>query len=356
MDKLLHFKYPANVNQFPMIEFRIISLFLVCIFLISSCGQPATPTRKPATPTHEPTAPVKVTFSGKILTKAGDPIGQAQVEVNGVSTQTDGNGAFKITVQADDQNVNNRFVMNIWKKGFGLVSRVYYNGIQDRSWVLTEATVTDIDPTLDNLITDGRKSNICLGSLSSRVNWSNYNYSQLPIHVENKDVYLADESQELKDAVIFAQNRICNDGISLSIPANSLVAGEGNPPSRKVSVSLSTIDIYEPDSMPGDYTVYIDNTSSGYMVTYGAGTIIISSGNKTYNLKQGATATLQIPVNSAQLKNTLPDTVPLLQYDEKQGVWKAIGEAKRNVSIGLRQLVSEFTEAAPPCRPLVGAD
>jgi hypothetical protein len=28
----------------------------------------------------------------------------------------------------------------------------------------------------------------------------------------------------------------------------------------------------------------------------------------------------------------------------------------RNVSIGLRQLVSEFTEAAPPCRPLVGAD
>jgi hypothetical protein len=30
--------------------------------------------------------------------------------------------------------------------------------------------------------------------------------------------------------------------------------------------------------------------------------------------------------------------------------------APRNVSIGLRQLVSEFTEAAPPCRPLVGAD
>jgi hypothetical protein len=44
------------------------------------------------------------------------------------------------------------------------------------------------------------------------------------------------------------------------------------------------------------------------------------------------------------------------RVDNRRGSFVFQHNGVRNVSIGLRQLVSEFTEAAPPCRPLVGAD
>jgi hypothetical protein len=279
-----------------------------------------------------PHNPFLVTFSGRVLSKSGKPINQALVEIYDTITKTDVNGFFRIVIKIKDKKRSYRFIVNIKKEGYGLLSKVYNSGIQNGVWILTEATKSTIDPTRNNLIRDNRRANSCSGSLSSKVNWLNYGHRQNPRHVNSQGTYLGEASSEIKAAVKFAENaNTCNNGISLSIPANGLEDSLGNTPKDKISVSLSTVDIYDKDSMPGDYTA-IQEDSSGYMVTYGAGTMLTFSGDKIYNLKKEYKAILSITINSNQLKNTkkLPKEIQLLQYDEKQGIWKVIGRAKLN--------------------------
>ncbi len=54
--------------------------------------------------------------------------------------------------------------------------------------------------------------------------------------------------------------------------------------------------------MPGDYTVDL-GARTGYMITYGAGKISVSSPGMEYKLKKGSTATITIPINPYQLKH-----------------------------------------------------
>jgi mono/diheme cytochrome c family protein len=121
----------------------------------------------------------------------------------------------------------------------------------------------------------------------------------------------------------------CGPGISLSIPANSLVDKRGNPPSGPVTIELSTVDLMSPAQMPGDYSVRMPNGDIQVMQSYGAGSVEIRANGREYNLRPGTQAELTIPVDSAQLiaGGPLPPTIPILFYDEKQGEWFPEGQA-----------------------------
>lgn len=269
-----------------------------------------------------------VIFSGQVVSTWDKAIESANVEINGKIVKTNSNGHFKIAAKP-----SNRFVMNIRKKGFGLVSKIYTTGIQDGLWVMTKATTQFLDPTKDILIKDIRPPDICKGTLSSRVDWSRYPNRRIPRYIDSEGLISWEVPEEVKKAIEFAENcNTCNPGISITIPANSLVDSNGNLPIGNVTVSLSTVDIYDPSSMPGDYTVDLGNRT-GYMLTYGAGTVNASSNGKKYILKKGTKSTLTIPINSAQLRQTtkLAKSIPFLLYDEKKGVWRVFGEAKLDV-------------------------
>jgi hypothetical protein len=109
MDKLLN----SKSSSYHRFRFMMTIFLFVVICFISSCAPAATPIGEQPPLTQEPTIPSEIVCSGKILTKAGYPIGQAQVEVNGISTETDNSGAFKITFQPNGQEMNNRYVLNV---------------------------------------------------------------------------------------------------------------------------------------------------------------------------------------------------------------------------------------------------
>jgi hypothetical protein len=270
-----------------------------------------------------------VYFSGRVVSNLQEPVNAAAVEINGETVRTDSKGFFRIVIRKKDDN---RFVMNIRKEGFGLMSKIYRSSVQNKTWIMTKATTKVFDPTRNNLIRDMRGANVCLGSLSSRVDWSRYPSRRIPRFIDSAGNISEQVSDAVKRAIENVENaRACNPGISISIPANSLVDSSGNPPQGEITASISTVDIYDPDSMPGDYTVRVDN-GTGYMLTYGAGTINLTSKGETWQLKKGKYATVEIPINPAQLRQEqvpAPE-VPFLLYGEKEGTWRVVGKAALN--------------------------
>jgi hypothetical protein len=122
----------------------------------------------------------------------------------------------------------------------------------------------------------------------------------------------------------------CQNGIKVEIPANALESTTTKkPPTGPVQVAVSTVDLNAPGHMPGDFTAVLPGDKLGSMESFGAGSIEVWSGTERYNLKDGASATVTIPVDATQLtgKPSLPATIPLLYYDEAKGVWKQDGEA-----------------------------
>ncbi len=342
-----HFGLPPKPSRDLLALLQV--LVLAWGFFASSCAPTqATPTK--TVPTQEP--PVKAApkskpgntliketikptamrelevFSGRVVSTDREAVAGAQVEVNGKTMDTSDEGYFKIEVKPDK-----RYVMNIRNDGFGLLSKTYTTGVQEGHWTMTPATVQSFDPTQAIILRNIRTSDVCNGTLSSRVNWSEYPSRRVPHFIDSAGTVSNNVSDEVRAAIAFVeQGDICNPGISLTLPPNSLVDANGTPPAGMVQATISTVDIYDPDSMPGDYTVTANGTS-GYMVTFGAGGIVIKGEeDTTYQLREGTHATLTIPINPAQLKRVKkPErTIPLLIYDEKAGVWKQTGEATLN--------------------------
>ncbi len=276
-------------------------------------------------PTHS-----EVVFSGQVMSTKGKPIKAARVDVNGETTVTDSEGFFKLPIKKANEP---RFVLNIIKQGFGLVSRIYDQGVQGIKWTMTEATTQTFDPTQEIIIRDVLSQTNCTGSLTSGINWNNYPQQSIPRIIDTfgqlgSGIIPNDITQALN--IIFGGTD-CSPGISITIPANSLVDTAGNSPSETVDVSVSTVDLYAPDSMPGDYTVRTKDRRM-WMQSYGAGTVNIQSGGKSFQLRKNASAELTIPVDPTQLKmkGKIPTTMPLLLYDDKNGEWVLNGKAKLN--------------------------
>jgi len=276
--------------------------------------------------------PRGVHFSGTVIANAGKPVGAAEVRVGGTTAKTDGRGYFELMAAPDKAS---RYVLNIRKSGFGLVSRIYDRGIRNGKWTMTQGTTQLVDPRQPIRVRDAAaavRSN-CQGRLSGRIDWSRYPEQRFPRIFDGAGHPVPGElPSELREALRLLEGGTeCGPGISVSIPPNSLVTGSGRTPSGMVEVTVSTVDLYAPDSMPGDLSVETGGRAS-YMQSYGAGTVSITAGGKPIELAKGARAEVTIPVDPVQLKNkaAIQPTIPFLRYDEAKGFWDLIGTARIN--------------------------
>ena len=286
-----------------------------------------------------PAINVKVTegspilFSGTVISNFGKPIQDAVVQVNGAMTKTDKGGTFQLPAR-----IAGKYIVTIRKDGFGLFSHTYRAGVERKTWILTQATVERVDPTRAIRVHDQLSQTGCYGTLSSRVTAEDY---------ERKIPVYGDITPSAKIVLgIISRKTECSPGIVIEIPADSLVDDKNQPPSGPVDVSVSTVDLFAPDGMPGNYGVVLqsrdDDTTSvrreGYMDSRGAGFITVTGGGKSYQLKSGRTAALMIPIDPTQLKlvraqgGELGTTIPLLFYDEKQAIWVHEGTAVLNAA------------------------
>lgn len=273
-----------------------------------------------------------VLFSGTVVSNAGKSVVAAEVQVDGTMAKTDGRGFFKL---ATPPVKGNRYVLNIRKAGFGLVSRIYDRGIRDGQWTMTLGTTQLVDPRQPIQVRDTAaavRSN-CQGRLSGRIDWSRYPEQRIPRIFDGAGHPVPGElPSELREALRLLEGGTeCGPGISVSIPPNSLVTGSGRTPSGMVEVTVSTVDLYAPDSMPGDLSVETGGRAA-YMQSYGAGTVSITAGGKPIELAKGARAEVTIPIDPAQIKNKAPiqPTIPFLRYDENNGFWNLVGTARIN--------------------------
>jgi cytochrome c5 len=268
-----------------------------------------------------------VVFSGHVVTTTGTPVPQADVTVNGRPAQTGTDGFFRLHVRPDD-----RYVLNVRKPGFGLVSRVFDRGLLGGRYELRRATVATVDPTQPIDVQDRRTVRDCPGAVSLRFDSKTFPAGVKPVWQDGKGRVIAAPKRERPTAAPKPrpqQTDGCGPGVRVRIPAGALVDSAGNPPVGPVQVSLSTVDISSPDQMPGEYSVALPGGGTNVMESFGAATIDISAGGKSYNLKAGTTAQVTLPVDRVQLAagGPFPPTIPLLYYDEQRGVWAQEGTA-----------------------------
>jgi hypothetical protein len=274
----------------------------------------------------------RILFSGTVVSNAGKPVEAAEVRVGGVKTNTDTRGFFKL---ATPPVKDNRYVLNIRKTGFGLVSRIYGRSIREGKWTMTSGTTQLVDPRQPIRVRDAAaavRSN-CQGRPSGRIDWSRYPEQRIARIFDGAGHPVPGElPAELGEALrLLDAGTDCGPGMSVSIPANSLVTASGRMPQGMVEVTVSTVDLYAPDSMPGDMSVETGGRAA-YMQSYGAGTVSITAGGKPIALAKGARAEVTIPIDPAQLKNKAPiqPTIPFLRYDENKGLWILVGTARLN--------------------------
>lgn len=289
----------------------------------------------------------KPKFTGQVLSVPGAPVPFAEVEVNGQRVVADQNGLFEIALE----NANApRFLFNARKAGYGLISRIYDHVIVNGTWVMTQATTQTIDPTRVNIVRDVLSQQNCQGPQSAKVNWPLFPRQSIPRVYDSSGALIGGFPAQLREAVEFILSGTeCSPGISLQIPANSLVSAQGAPPPGNVQVSLSTVDIFAPNALPGDLTVLTKEGggfmpmsthvpaesitgSTAVMQSYGAGTVAVSDAGQDYQLKPGSSAELTIPVDPAQLKRpeSIPPNIPFLLYNSSYGMWTQVGTAHLN--------------------------
>jgi hypothetical protein len=260
-------------------------LLILCLALVFLAGC------KGGVPEAEGTGFVQ--FDGRVLNVSGKPVAGAEVEVNGQRMKTSVDGHFRIRAQK-----SNRYLVNVRGSEYALWSQVFLHPVSNGRVTLVRASRHVIDPKKDVVVTDVRRPEDCPGPLS-----------------KPKD----------------APKAGCGPGIEVRIPANSLVDANNQPPKGDVVISLATYDIQAPQQMPGDRLVGgpAGNRPIGVMTSFGAGFIEARSGGKSYNLKKGATAVVRIPVYPGKIISGLeiPKTIPLLNYDDKSGLWRQSGVA-----------------------------
>jgi mono/diheme cytochrome c family protein len=265
-----------------------------------------------------------IIFSGRVTDPGGTGVSGANIEINGTSV-TSADGSFHVDVPDSD-----RFVFNIRAAGYGLLSQIFDDGVTGGSWTLYPAEVFSVDPSAAIQITHQRGVENCPGPRSLRQNYATFPGIEEPVWQDGMGNVVAafDTPPTALPGPGGSTERDCPPGISLSIPANSLVDADGNLPSGLVEITLSTVDLFSPQQMPGDYTVEAsDGTTS--MRSYGAGGISIQAGGTPYNLNGSVSAEVRIPVDPSQLAagGPFPPTIPALYYDESQGVWRQEGNA-----------------------------
>ncbi len=271
----------------------------------------------------------KIQFVGDIKDTEGKSIEEGKIEVYAFFEKEKEPKHYTFDIKQgkikDQLPKAAKYVVNVKVRGYGLVSKVFYNSIPERTYQLKQATVVSLNPSLGGLIRDTK--NNCVGSLSAQANWSTDPWKELPLRINsNGKIAGFGMSPELQSAYDYhVKSKPCNNNITVNIPPNSLTT------SSAVSVSMSAVDLFSIDGMPGDYSLSIGQQRVGFMESYGAFSLEIYDGEKNFNLnnKEKKSAQVTFPVvRSIKEGDQLPESIPVVYYDEVNGVWKKETEAR----------------------------
>lgn len=295
--------------------FTILLISLVFL-LIDSCRPKKKDDEKP------PVIKKDFTFSGTIRSSKGDLINDATILINGKEMQSDKEGKFKISADS-----SKRFVVTIKKHGYGTISKIFTQPMKEYNYKMQVAFVKTIDPRKENIIHDELSKSGCTGSTSFKNLSFDAEYKKIPFVYDTKgnliDFGWTPGMKPVFDQ--FAGPPICNPGATIAIPANTIVDDNGTPAKEPLTIAITTIDLQSEDGMPGDYT-YQSERGTGAMVSMGAVSIELYSEKKTFNLdpkaKQKAKLTLPVDPTKMKFNKQIPETIPVLYYNEKTGYWK----------------------------------
>ncbi len=309
-----------------------------------------------------------IPFTGIVVEPSGLPVKVAQVEIVGNPTlTTDDNGRFATNVNEAD-----RYVVNVRKAGYALNSQVFERAVTGGRWILRRAQVVTINPTRDTTITHKRSERDCPGPDSVRANLGAAGKSLMPPQWQDGKGRVIDppyssgdissgrpanqrsrsrlvgRDQLTRPLIIMPRQlklRRCGPGMSVRIPAGSVLDTSGNPATTPFQVTISTVDLLSPQQMPGDDSVIDRGGNGGNLESFGAGALDLPAG---FKLKSGATARVTIPVDRSRLLGEpLPPSVPFLSYDEKRGLWIEEGTLNLMMVAGVRSYVGDAKHFSP---------
>jgi hypothetical protein len=308
-----------------------------------------------------------VPFTGIVVTPSGAPVADASIEIVGnAAVKTDASGRFHTNVKEAD-----RYVFNVRKEGYALNSRVYDGAVTGGRWILRPAEVTTIDPTKDNRISHKRSERDCPGPDSVRAHlgaagesltipqWQDgkgnavdppawWEGPRSPAQFGRKAADISPADLRERQPVILPRDLklpTCGPGVTVEIPANSILDPGGEVATAPLKVTIATVDLLSPQQMPGEDSVVPKGGGGAYLKSFGAGSLDLPSG---FKLRSGASAKVTIPVDRARLMGggPLPPTVPLLSYDEQSGWWEEEDTLTLSVVNGVQVysgLVTHFT-------------
>ncbi|MCO5270679.1 MAG: hypothetical protein M9954_03355 [Cyclobacteriaceae bacterium] len=316
-----------------------IPLFSICLILAASCCKDNGCDPKCDT----------VVLTGRVLAFDGKGIEGAKIIVYPYrAKQTDdkcvrtgesaNEGGFKIMLPESGS-----FVVSISKQGFGMVSEILdrdpkSDSLQGGDFFLNEATVQTINAATGGTVTVINTKSY--GSAAYHGDWTKIPTGTLPFVFDDSGrvsgFTMPAELRGLWEAQYF--NRMDLSAARVTIPGNSLVnAVSGASAQGNVQVALAALDVFTERGMPGNDVAYDNGQRPGTMQSLGAISIQAYNDEATFNLDPKneikATLTMPIPEWRLKLQSEFPESVPLLYYDEKAGVWNQHGDAFYNDSL-----------------------
>lgn len=268
-----------------------------------------------------------ISIHGAVSDQDGKPLGGAHVHLLNSKTMTGKSGEFKLYIE--DIGKTNRLVLNISKNGYADRFAILMPGHHFKNFQMVKASEISFDPRNDVTIVseDTGPTGGCWTSVS-KIDWTNAEYLQQHYTINSKgatEQYTP--SPELAMALSIHDSPIpCSRGFAVSIPGNSFTVADGSLATDIVIATVNSISLTSTWQMPGDYSVQIPSGEPAYMLSYGAGQIRFRDVNgKELNLKKGSKCEISLPVDPLLLKNdtqTFPSQVPLLVFNEKNGMWE----------------------------------
>lgn len=223
--------------------------------------------------TDEPSA----LFSGVVSAARGGPLAGATVSVNGQTVQTGRDGSYFLRLREESP----RYIVNVTRPGYALYSKIVSSGAVSQRVSLAPAETVEIDPARRISITEKPRGGY-------------------------------------------------RSGAQIVIDPGTLVGARGERAQGPLALSVASIDLRDPEGrLPGDFGAINAEGENVRLISYGAVDVQIrDAGGRSYNLANGTTATVRVPVDPAQLEKGAPSTIDLWFYDPESGLWREEGKAR----------------------------
>lgn len=222
------------------------------------------------------------TFSGWIVDDTGRPIDSARVSVNDRTVGVDTGGYFKVRVP-----LGSIYRLGVRARAHTDLFHETRDSIQGQVWVLADAKVALVDPTVPITLIDDRPQ------------------------------------------VVF------DGGAEFRLPANALVDPQGNLPTGPLTASIATLDL-SAGGGPGAWGTTRADGTEGFLISYGAVHVQFTDAAGTeYQIRTGMSADLRLPVLPTMAAHVgAAPSAPFWYLDEALGEWVQTGSAVFDASIG----------------------